>query len=105
MCINRLVEKNEVQRAENFANAVLMQELNITNDRLQKQNDKFVFEIKDLKAKFVADKARIKQTAKDRLREIQEACETELARAKGLLGLELKVTSAVTARLINDNEV
>ena len=60
LCINRLVEKNDAQRAENFANAVLMEELNITNDRLQKQNDKFVFEIKDLKAKFVADKARIK---------------------------------------------
>lgn len=49
-----------------------MEELNITNDRLQKENDRFVFEIKDLKAKFQADKSRIKQTAKDRLREIQE---------------------------------
>jgi len=38
------------------------------------------------------------------LREIQEKCETELARAKGLLGLELRVTSAVTERVISDNK-
>jgi len=37
-----------------------MNELNITNGRLQKENDKFVFEIKDLKEKFKIDKARIK---------------------------------------------
>ena len=29
-----LKEKNDAQQAENFANSILMNELNITNDRL-----------------------------------------------------------------------
>jgi hypothetical protein len=34
MSIKRLMDKNAAQQAENFANSILMNELNITNDRL-----------------------------------------------------------------------
>ena len=32
--IKKLLEKNSALQAENFANSVLMNELNVTNDRL-----------------------------------------------------------------------
>ena len=49
--IKNLMEKIEGLKAENYGNSVLMQQLNISNDTLQTNNDKMRFEIAEYSRK------------------------------------------------------
>mmetsp|Transcript_17288 Transcript_17288/g.26674 ORF Transcript_17288/g.26674 Transcript_17288/m.26674 type:complete len:176 (+) Transcript_17288:254-781(+) len=104
MEIKKLLEKNQALQAENFANSVLMNELNVTNDRLQMENDRYVYEIKDMKLKFENDRRVIERTAEQKVNQIQEDCDKQLKQLREYMTIEINVAIAIKDKIINDNK-
>ena len=75
--ISKLLEKIEGLKAENYANSVFMNELNLSNDKLQQQNDKMRFEIEMYQKKLKEHTALVNKEAELRIKKVKQECEAD----------------------------
>ena len=76
--IRDLHDETEALKSENFAQSVFIEQLRQTNERLQRENDRYKIEIADLKLQFERDVARIRREAERRIELVEEACELKI---------------------------
>jgi len=81
----------------------LIEELRYTNERLQKENDAYKTEVKELKEKFERDSRRIRREAENQIRDTKRDSEEQVERAVGLMSLEINICTAIKDRMLSEN--
>ena len=88
----------------NSASQTLIEGLRETNERLQKENDNYVDEVKELKEKFEREGRRIKREAEIQIRDAKRDSEEQVERAVGLMSLEINLCEAIKDRMLSENK-
>ena len=74
------------------------------NEVLQKANDIFEVEVKELKEKFERDLRRIKREAEIQIRDTKRDSEEAVQQAVGLMSLEINICEAIKERMLSENK-